>query len=207
MKWCAISRCVNAIAAACCEFLGREPSTELWARVGRGFRRFARPARRRAPGRGAACRPGQHARVSSRRVVYPVARWNDSVQEEVRHDADAAHWVNSSGRRNTSTARSCDGAKKTSTSQSGPASTDALTRPTSRLAPGASAAVLGRDRSRAFERGRRHRRRSLTGGRRAVVPSSWRHATISPDPASGRTCPSTRERDRHPPARGCGFAR
>ena len=55
------------------------------------------------------------------------------------------------------------------------------------------------DRSRAFERGRSHRRRPLTGGRRALVPSSWRHANHQP-PSTFRPLPvlCRARRDRHP---------
>lgn len=71
------------------------------------------------------------------------------------------------------------------------------------MTPGAPPAVLGRDRSRTITRAGWHRRRHVTGGRRTVVPSNWRHANHQlqphfpvvtyPSPSEKRSRSSTQE--------------
>src|SRR5260370_41049481 len=85
-------------------------------------------------------------------------------------------WADSTGGRNASTVRSCDARARAAPAGGSGAGADAVPGPAARGAAGGAAAVLGGDRARGAERGRRGRGRRLAGGRGAVGPPGWWHA-------------------------------
>src|SRR5258708_34134446 len=90
--------------------------------------------------------------------------------------ATEVYWADSTGRRNASTVRSCDARGRAASAGCGGPGADAVARSPARGAAGGAAAVLGGDRARVAERGRRGGGWRLAGGGHAVVPSSWWHA-------------------------------
>ncbi len=86
--------------------------------------------------------------------------------------------VDSSGRRNTSRGRSCDGGKQAPKSGSCTTSADAFTRSSADGAPGAPAAFLGGNRSRIVERGGGNCGRPVSRCRNTLVPRVWWNAIL-----------------------------
>src|SRR5215207_6590791 len=98
---------------------------------------------------------------------------------------DAGQMVNSTGRRNTSTVRSCDGNTDTSTVTPGGTSSTAVAWSSDGGTPGAPAAVLGSDRRGAVQRRGCGGGGRIPAGGNAMVPPEWRHAAHQPGPPVG----------------------
>jgi hypothetical protein len=113
-----------------------------------------------------------------------LTRRQHGADLELVHHSDAGSQGEFNWSPQRSIERSCDGREATG-GGSGWEAGDALAGASAGREVGASSAVLGGDRARAVERGRRGRRGRVAGGRRPVVSRGWRDAVRRAGPGVG----------------------
>src|SRR5260370_7626719 len=123
--------------------------------------------------------------------------WPILSRRQAARTVPEVYSADSTGGRNASTVRSCDARARAAPAGGSGAGADAVPGPAARGAAGGAAAVLGGDRARVAERGRRGRGRRLAGGGDAVVPPGWWPAADHSKPTVG-ALPALRPAPRAP---------